>query len=241
MKQIKGILIWAILFGYLLLSFSFVNRKQNERNLHTLKVQVKDSIDRGFVTNRDVEDMINKLYPNWKGNKKNFILKENLEKEINEIPYVKNSEVYCSLTGKLFVEIYQREPIVRVLKKEGYYLDCQGEKMPLSPRFTSKVLIVSGAVNEQLIKNELLGLIQFIVADEFWESQITQIHVNKTGEYTLIPKVGNHKIELGGIDNYRKKFKKLHALYTEGFKRTGWNKYSKINLRYKNQVVCTKK
>jgi hypothetical protein len=30
--------------------------------------------------------------------------------------------------------------------------------------------------------------------------------------------------------------------YTEGLNKTdGWNKYSIINIKYKNQVVCTKK
>ena len=36
--------------------------------------------------------------------------------------------------------------------------------------------------------------------------------------------------------------KKLKTFYTEGLNKTdGWNKYSTINIKYKNQVVCTKK
>jgi len=160
---------------------------------------------------------------------------------IDKIPFVKKSEVYNSLSGKLVVEIQQRNPIVRILKGNGYYIDTEGKKMPLSSKFTSRVLVVSGAVNDQLIKEELFELVKFITNDEFWKSQITQIHVNRNKEYVLIPRVGDHKIELGSIENYQRKFQKLSALYTEGFSKTGWNKYKNINLKYKNQVVCTKK
>jgi cell division protein FtsQ len=38
------------------------------------------------------------------------------------------------------------------------------------------------------------------------------------------------------------KFEKLHTFYLQGLNTTGsWNKYSVINLKFKNQIVCTKK
>ncbi|NOU60090.1 cell division protein FtsQ/DivIB [Marinifilum caeruleilacunae] len=241
LRKITVILIWISLLGYLLVSFSFVNEKKDAIVLHDIKVKIKDSIDSGFVSNKDVEKIVKKQYPDWEGNSVYAINKEILEEKINQVPYVKKSEVYSSLTGNLVVEIHQRNPIVRVLHGRGYYIDEEGKKMPLSRKFTSRVLVVSGAVNEQLIKEELFDLVKFITNDEFWRSQITQIYVTSGKEYILVPRVGAHKIELGRIDNYQKKFKKLYALYTDGFTKTGWNKYKRINLKYENQVVCTKK
>ncbi|WP_421920627.1 cell division protein FtsQ/DivIB [Marinifilum sp.] len=241
LRKITVILFWILLLGYLFVSFSFVNDKKGAIILHEIKVKIKDSLDSGFVCFKDVEKIVKKEYPDWKGNSVYAINKEILEEKINQVPYVKKSEVYSSLAGNLVVEIHQRNPIVRVLHGHGYYIDEEGKKMPLSTKFTSRVLVVSGAVNEQLIKEELFDLVKFITNDEFWRSQITQIHVTSGKEYILVPRVGAHKIELGRVDHYQKKFKKLYALYTNGFSKTGWNKYKRINLKYENQVVCTKK
>jgi cell division protein FtsQ len=46
----------------------------------------------------------------------------------------------------------------------------------------------------------------------------------------------------GDAKDFEEKFEKLKTFYTEGLNKTdGWNKYSTINIKYKNQVVCTKK
>jgi len=241
LKKIANILVWVFLFGYLIVVFSFANGKSNKLVITGTQVKVVDSIKRGFVRETDVERIIKKKYPQIVGTSISEINKEVLEDLIDKTPYVKKSEVYNSLSGKLIVEIEQRNPIVRILSGKGYYLDAEGEKMPLSINYTSRVLVVSGVVNDQLIKEELLELVKFITNDEFWKSQITQIYVDKDKEYFLIPRVGAHKIELGSIENFQRKFQKLYALYTKGFTKKGWNTYSKINLKYKDQVVCTKK
>ena len=67
------------------------------------------------------------------------------------------------------------------------------------------------------------------------EAQIEQIAVNKLLEFELVPKVGNHKIVFGGIENLEGKFEKLMIFYKKGLSKTGWNEYSEINLKYKNQ------
>lgn len=241
LKKIANILVWVFLFGYLIVVFSFANGESKKLVISGTQVKVVDSVKRGFVREADVEKIIKKKYPQIVGTSISDINKEVLEDLIDKIPYVKKSEVYNSLSGKLIVEIKQRNPIVRILSGKGYYLDTEGAKMPLSANYTSRVLVVSGVVNDQLIKEELFGLVKFITNDEFWRSQITQIDVDKDREYVLIPRVGAHKIELGSIENFQRKFQKLGALYTKGFSKKGWNTYSKINLRYKDQVVCTKK
>jgi cell division protein FtsQ len=54
--------------------------------------------------------------------------------------------------------------------------------------------------------------------------------------------VGNHKIIFGKAENIAEKFNKLKLFYTEGLNKSdSWRKYSIINLKYKNLVVCTKK
>ncbi|MBD79258.1 MAG: hypothetical protein CL840_10085 [Crocinitomicaceae bacterium] len=88
---------------------------------------------------------------------------------------------------------------------------------------------------------ELFQLASFIDENPFWRAQISQIYVNANGDFELTPRVGGHSILFGSSAELEEKFEKLMTFYKKGLSRTGWNEYSVINLKYKNQVVCTKR
>ena len=53
--------------------------------------------------------------------------------------------------------------------------------------------------------------------------------------------MGNHVIELGTIRQIDEKFENLKAFYQKGLNTVGWNKYSKLNIKISNKVICTKR
>jgi cell division protein FtsQ len=67
------------------------------------------------------------------------------------------------------------------------------------------------------------------------------MYIHKDHEIELIPRVGAHIIHFGDISDYKYKFFKLKAIYEKGFNALGWNKYEHINLKFSNQVICTKR
>jgi cell division protein FtsQ len=184
-----------------------------------------------------------------------------LEDKLSNNHSIKEAQVYKTIDGELVISVKQRRPIVRIFSNnESYYIDENGRLMPLSNKYTARLLVVNGALNEPFAKrysisydsledsvssktllDEIYKISNFIDKSEFWKAQIEQIHVDKVSGFILIPKVGNHKIVFGGIDNMDGKFEKLMIFYKKGLSKTGWNEYSEINLKYKNQVVCTKR
>lgn len=60
-------------------------------------------------------------------------------------------------------------------------------------------------------------------------------------EVELIPRVGRFRIVLGSLDDFEEKLNKLRLFYDQAIPKVGWDKYSVIDLKYKNQIVCTKK
>ena len=81
---------------------------------------------------------------------------------------------------------------------------------------------------------------RYIQEDSFLQAQIEQIYINKSNEIELVPKVGRHLILFGDIDNMETKFENLIVFYEQGMKKAGWKKYKTINLKYSNQVICSK-
>jgi len=169
------------------------------------------------------------------------------------------AEVYSTIDGVLKIELNQRNPILRVFTEYGdsYYIDENGWMMPLSDKFTSRVLVANGAIKTSFamgyeinimdLKQEdkrlkdLYLLSSFINSNSFLKAQIVQIYLKENGDLELIPRVGNQEILFGKAENIKEKFDKLMIFYKQGLSKTGWNGYKRINLKYNKQVVCTKK
>ena len=112
---------------------------------------------------------------------------------------------------------------------------------PLSDQYSARVLQVYwDEITESRI-TILDPLIDLIDSDKFLKSQITAIAFDEKNEIVLYPRVGDHKIILGEAEDFRNKFEKLKVFYRHALGKVGWERYSMINLKYHNQVVCTKK
>ncbi|MGB0888180.1 MAG: cell division protein FtsQ/DivIB [Vicingaceae bacterium] len=260
MNKILNISLWIIALSLIVVVLGFVNVSKQELTFKKPKVNIDYDTDNRFIDEEDIlfqvlnkEDTGSLLL-----NKFNVAALE--EKLVNNHS-VKDAQVFKTIDGELVINIKQRRPIVRIFSKnESYYIDDKGFLMPLSNKYTARLLVVSGALNEPYAKryafnynnlpdsltektmlDDVYTIADYIDNSEFWKAQIEQIHVDKVSGFSLIPKVGNHKIVFGGIENLTGKFEKLMIFYNKGLNKTGWNEYSEINLKYKNQVVCTKR
>ncbi len=207
-----------------------------------IKSEICDSVDNKFITAIEIRTLTLEKYPGILGRKANDINTEDMELFFEKHPAINNCEVYYTLGGALHVEIEQKEPVLRVFdgSTKSYYLDRDGLKMPLSLKHTAHVLVANGNIKKLKNQSDLFDLALFISNDLFWRSQIEQIYVDKRGEFILAPRVGDHLIEFGGIDNMISKFGNLKALYQNGWDVREWNMYRKVSLKYNGQIVCSK-
>ncbi len=268
MEKFKKIAILSLLvicaIG-LLLSLGFVNKEQDELRCQSLEVHVNQDNDLYFLDNNDIKKLINSRGDSITGEPKANLNVPELEKALNSHEDISNAEVSVSIDGKVKVYVTQRKPIVRIISESGdsYYMDDEGKLMPLSDKYTAKVLVANGmipetyarhykqsmediakdsAIKARTMLDELFAMATYIEADPFWKAQVQQIFINEEKDMELIPMVGNQKIIFGDTIAMDEKFKKLMTFYAQGLNTTGWwNKYSTINLKFKNQIVCTKK
>ncbi len=263
MTKLKQILPWVTIIVYILVLLPLIAAKKQEIKCKDVKVNVLDKTHNYFIEENDVITMLNDKKESLIGQPVNSINENKLEEFLKLHPSVKEANVFRTVQGTVQINITQRNPILRIISKnrESFYIDDEGKIMPLSSKYTAHVLIASGNINlnytkllavqkseigDKSVDNsnalllDLYQLASYIYRDEFWRAQIEQIYVNGN-EYELVPRVGTHIIEFGGIDHYITKFNNLKALYTQGFPKAGWNKYKTINLKYNNQVICTKR
>ena len=268
MKKFKKILfvsLWVSLLVGLLITMGFVNKQQDALLCNALNVSVNQDDDLYFLDKLDIVQLIKDRGDSIVGQPKATVNVSEIEKALNSHADIANAEVYMSINGEVKVEVKQRKPVVRVINLDGdsYYIDNEGKFMPLSNKYTAKVLIANGMMSEPFIKrytysisdigkdsllnttsmlDEIYAMANYINADKFWSSQIQQIYINKDRDMEIVPMVGDQKIIFGDTTFMDDKFKKLLTFYQQGLNTTGWwDKYSTINLKFKNQIVCTKK
>lgn len=163
-----------------------------------------------------------------------------LEKTIDSHPLIDKSEVSVSVDGVLKAVVKQKTPIARINGKgASFYIDYKGDKMPLSENYTARVLLVSGEINDKN-KEDLAKLFRVIYDDVFLKKNIIGMQVMPNGSVLMLNRNYNFKIDFGQLINVEQKFKNYKAFFQKVVLDSSIAKYNKIDLRFAEQVVCTK-
>ncbi len=261
-KQLWQNILWSLAVIACLFILGFADKQQDEKVCSKISIKIDRSNGNFFVDEEDVNAMVYHEMDTIIGKPILEIDGGSLEHKLNNHPTIARAEVYKTLNGELVVEVSQRTPIVRIFSYSGdsYYLDSTGKVMPPSSKYTSRVFVANGHIYDNFLEvnqlsanrmndslrrkhiiDDIFKFAEFIRNDDFWSLQIEQLYVNKEMEVELIPRVGNHRIVFGDATDLVGKFKKLRIFYDKGLSKTGWNEYSVINLKYADQVVCTKR
>ena len=156
--------------------------------------------------------------------------------------------MFRGLDGNIQVKVKQNRPIARILRQEeDVYIDAEGNTLPLSERYTARVIpITRSGIFKPLDNNffqdstgkAYLSLLLYIEHNEFWKAQLAQMHIDGKGAVTFLPQVGEHSIEFGKPDHMEAKFKKLMVFYKEVLPVMGWDKYKRVNVAFEDQIIC---
>ena len=221
----------------------------------SISVEILGNSENQIIDAEDIKRLVIKNNKNIIGSSISSINLSELENKIEEYPAVKNAEVFTKINGILGIKLEQRIPIVRVASNFGddFYIGSEGALMPTSDTGSARVIVASGhikfkykknkiSINDTTITGRLKGVYAISKAlkeDAFLTAQTAQIYVKRTGEYELVPTVGNHIVLIGKLHNYNEKLKFLKHFFFNFLKNEGWRKYKYINLKFKNQIVCT--
>ncbi|MBT3301987.1 MAG: hypothetical protein HOG05_07575 [Bacteroidetes bacterium] len=247
-KLIKAYFLLSMLLIALFIFVSFAEKSANQQQCTEVVIRIYPENNNQFL---DKQDVINSLVESNGRAIENLNIGEintkDLESTLKLNSFIDNAEVYFDLLGNLYVDVYHRKPVLRIMSSsdQNYYIDKHGVHMPLSKKHTARILIATGFIEKASrdtdFEQQLFAVAEFIKKDQFLDALIGQIHVKYDGELILVPKIEDFKIEFGNLDNMEFKFKKLKIFYKEILPYEGWNKYNKVDLRFSNQIVLNKK
>jgi cell division protein FtsQ len=238
------IFTWAnirlvLIFGAVIFLYSFSSYRNSIR-----KIKKTEVIFVGKNTLFLKPEMVNKLLI-----EKNQDLKtlnkvgldlNKLEKTISQQKLVENADVFVSVDGVLKAVVKQKTPVGRVFDETGsFYIDSEGNSMPLSENYTERVPLISGEISV-LKKEKLAEVLNKIASDDFFKKNIIGVEVLPNGSLIMANRNYNFQIDFGRTINIEKKFKNYKAFFQKAVLDSTLNKYKRVNLKFTKQVVCIK-
>lgn len=249
LKKGAKLILWGVVLA---LCVGMAERKLLSQRCEEIIVNFPATEAAGFLSKADVLEYINKGGPVL-GRKMDLINLSDIENAVRENKFVKSCEANKDFSGNLTVDIEPHIPIARWVdspgspnewkKARGFYISEDGHYTPLSNRYSMYVPLISGDFIKNLkgLDNDkgrpYLELIRHIREHDFWKAQVNQIMVDHDGEVSFLTTLGDQVIEFGPPSNVGSKLRKLKIFYDRVLSKD-WNSYSKINVKFQDQVVC---
>ena len=228
-----------LMFILVIFLFSFTSKRNEHRKLSKSVVIFLDDSN-PFIKQETVNKLLIENKKDASSIEKDKLDLNKLEKSINKNKMIEKSEVFVSIDGVLKAVVKQKTPIARVFNDSGsFYIDYQGNRMPLSDEFTARVPIISGDINKEN-SFELNKLLRLVYEDDFLKKNIIGMQIFPNGNIKMRNRIFNYEIEFGRAIHVERKFDNYKAFFQKAVLDSSLYKYKKINLKFTQQVVCTK-
>jgi cell division protein FtsQ len=228
-----------LMFTLVVFLFSFTSNRNNNRKLKKSTVVFIGNIA-PFVGQETVNKLLIENKRDAQSINKDKLDLNKLEKALNTQEMIEKSDVFVSIDGVLKAVVKQKTPIARVFDGDtSFYIDYKGNTMPLSTNFTARVPLVSGKINKKVSK-DLAELFRVIHDDAFLKKNIIGVQIMPNQSLLMFNRNYNYQIDFGRPINIKSKFNNYKAVFQKAILDSSLNKYKIIDLRFTQQVVCSK-
>lgn len=163
-----------LIFGVVLFLYSFAQHRNGDRKLKkSMVVFVGENAI--FVKPETVNKLLIENKKDASSIRKDELDLNKIEKILDTQEMIEKSDVFVSIDGVLKAVVKQKTPIARIYDGDrSFYIDYEGNEMPLSDNFTARVPLVSGAINKKN-NEDLATLFRTIYDDAFLKKTSLQL------------------------------------------------------------------
>ncbi|MBO6026896.1 MAG: hypothetical protein J6P73_06575 [Bacteroidales bacterium] len=256
-KKILKIVLWVITGAALIALFIFGRKWYLETPLKGITFELEREHSNGFVQKDSVVSYAKAICHLDYSAAISTVNLTKIQQLLSGNPWIENSSAYIGLNDTLTLKAKEYEPVLRVYntEKQSVYITDEGIIFPSSPNYSPRVIIASGnftfpaprkysnvsdTTYSRTGLGEALAIAQAINADPFLTGNIGQIYKDENNEYELMVNNLSAKVILGHTDALHDKLSRLAILLGQYSGTEELKAFKTLNLKYKNQIVCTK-
>ena len=256
-KKILSIALWVITAAAIVVLFIFA--RENYLNTPIKAVNLLPASDSGFVRRSVLQKEIESYCEEYGRTKKiGTVDMVKIQKSLDANPWIESGVSYIGLDGDLNVSFKEYEPQLRVFGKNGrsVYVTDEGIVVPSCSNYIPYVLIANGNLTlpddtttytlcdtldrDRNIINALYWH-KAVKANPFIENCVGQLYCNNKNEFELTVKGLDARVIVGDTCLAADKLFRLETFIKQRIDRLETQNMKTINLKYKNQIVCTKR
>lgn len=256
-KKILKIALWVITGAALIVLFVFGRKSYLDTPLRGIDFQLERSHRNGFVEKDSVVYKAKAICNIENQAALSTVDMLKIQKLLDGNPWIEKASAYIGLNDTLIIKAKEFEPVLRVFShdKRSVYVTRQGIIFPSSPRYSPHVIVASGnysfpapcknsLVTDSVYANsginEALTIALAIERDTFLTGSIGQIYRNEDNDYEVVVNNLPARVIVGQTDALHEKLARLAILLEKYNGTEELNAYKTLNLKYNNQIVCTK-
>ncbi|HIT83123.1 MAG TPA: hypothetical protein IAA99_02845 [Candidatus Avibacteroides faecavium] len=240
LKRILLYIVAVALSLYVIVAFVMSHHSDGTAEVRKLRVELKGAAQQS--SDIDIDAYLKTRGMDVTSCREDDINLDSLERLVERHPLVSDAECYFSPGRDLVIELWQRQPIVRVFAGNGetYYVGDAGERIAVMDGNVPYVPVLTGDVRYEYVRDTLFDFLSYIHDDAFWQAQVEQVNVAANGEVELVPRVGGITICIGDGNGFESRLENVKLFYNKALATVGWNKYKRINVEFDNQIIAEK-
>ena len=244
--MIKLILKWLILLAllsYIAIASMWAIDYAEQQTLDDIVINIDKNSPTKFVTKEGVIQKLGKTADKIKLTPSAELNIEKLERQLSQDNSFENVECYITSDNKLQIDIVPMIPEIRVFSPDGksYYINKDGKRIDTGNEFFMDVPVVTGNFDQKFPAKNILPVTRHIAADDYLKNLITMIEVKSATNILLYPCIKGQVINIGDTTELTKKFDNLTLFYRKVMNHKGWETYDTISVKFRNQIVATRR
>lgn len=244
--MIKLILKWLILLAllsYIAIASIWAIDYAEQQTLDDIVINIDKNSPTKFVTKEGVVQKLGKTADKIKHTPIAELNIEKLERQLSQDNSFENVECYITSDNKLQIDIVPMIPEIRVFSPDGksYYINKDGKRIDTGNEFFMDVPVVTGNFDQKFPAKNILPVTRHIAADDYLKNLITMIEVKSATNILLYPCFKGQVINIGDTTELTKKFENLTLFYRKVMNHKGWETYDTVSVKFRNQIVATRR
>lgn len=242
-KTICKVLICVLLLGYVSVAFALADIDCGARVCKGIDLRIEGNSLPVKVLEQGVNSQLSKYGSKLKGEKIGNINLQRLEDYLGKFSNFETVECSFNPDDRLRITISPIKAEVRVFESDGksFYVNRAGKRIDADAEFfiDVPVLLTSPATDRYI--PSALSVIRYVSADKDLSPLVAAYKIDGPNDVLIIPRLHGHVINFGDSTRLDEKRVALLAAYREVLPVRGWNTYDTISVKFKNQIVASRR
>lgn len=242
----KTVLKWLILtalLGYIALVSVWANDSAASDRIRGIRVDIEDSPGVGKISRQGVLSELTRLGYSVKGKPVRTVNTFKMTRDLSKINMFESVDCIVTSDNYLNIHIVPMKPEARVFEPDGssYYINREGKQIPSDARFFIDVPVIQGNFKGRFTAKNVLPLVKFLNQDPDLRELFSYVKADSPNDLLMVPLIQGHVVNFGDTTRLSDKKRALLTAYRTILPRKGWNHYDTISVKFRDQIVCTRR